>query len=472
MSENLRGCFAADRRRLAVTSEMLKEQTNRIFCRDERVEDNYSYRHSESSYTDIDGNGYDAILGNGVAEEMKALLESALHGGLSLVMTDVMMLLWQMTWADLRKKNELINKSDHLLKDRLEYKRMFENHLHENIQNQQLQNNETEHWAGLILQGMVKERSHTGGSEPLWLNELSPRWSVCSKCHTCNIFGHFDFLSVLGMWEMGPTMLNNQREARKNSGNQVVMTGLQPKVFAVGMQGQTLNPQTSEGVVPSLQPLCLCYKCTGAVRVFVSTEFNSLRVFDRSPNYDHVHPEECQVWSGVIIKKQFSTVKAEVVQVHQSWPYLKEAKILSHTAMLQRRVWDLFNAKMKSRNLCSMRETDLMDKTCKECNYTGGGQMDGISLRFISLLHPNNRHTGKGREDYFNFEDMLRACAIDFGKGLGYPFAISRVSSITFANHLRSSILGPELFKSRLRKFSNKQKDASHAVIRQKSYAA
>ncbi|GJT98240.1 putative reverse transcriptase domain-containing protein [Tanacetum coccineum] len=42
---------------------------------------------------------------------------------------------------------------------------------------------------------------------------------------------------------------------------------------------------------------------------------------------------------GAINKKQLSTVQAISCAVHQSWPYLREAKISSHTAMLQRRVW-------------------------------------------------------------------------------------------------------------------------------------
>ncbi|GJT88967.1 putative reverse transcriptase domain-containing protein [Tanacetum coccineum] len=55
------------------------------------------------------------------------------------------------------------------------------------------------------------------------------------------------------------------------------------------------------------------------------------------------------VWIGAIKQEAtFKLLKQKLVaKVHQSWPYLREAKISSHTAMLQRRVWALWLMKEK-----------------------------------------------------------------------------------------------------------------------------
>ncbi|GJS00771.1 hypothetical protein Tco_0317279 [Tanacetum coccineum] len=72
--------------------------------------------------------------------------------------------------------------------------------------------------------------------------------------------------------------------------------------------------------------------------------------------------------------------------VHQSWPYLKEAKILSHTAMLQRRGWHCVNAKRKGDCLC-ITPTEIHEK-----NYTthdlelGAKELNMRQRRWLKLL--------------------------------------------------------------------------------------
>ncbi|GKA61150.1 putative reverse transcriptase domain-containing protein [Tanacetum coccineum] len=54
-------------------------------------------------------------------------------------------------------------------------------------------------------------------------------------------------------------------------------------------------------------------------------------------------------------------------EVHQSWPYLKEAKILSHTAMLQRRVWAL--CKMQDEKVIAYASSQLKIHEKKYTTY-------------------------------------------------------------------------------------------------------
>ncbi|GJX72474.1 putative reverse transcriptase domain-containing protein [Tanacetum coccineum] len=124
----------------------------------------------------------------------------------------------------------------------------------------------------------------------------------------------------------------------------------------------------------------------------------------------------------------YSKILGRDLKVHQSLHYLKEAKISSHTATLQRRVWgsvvvanrkkermrntlrvralvmtisldlpkQIFNAKTEARKPENIKSEDVGGMLFE--NYTAyHPQTDGQSERTIQTL-----------------EDMLRACAIDF----------------------------------------------------------
>ncbi|GJU75805.1 putative reverse transcriptase domain-containing protein [Tanacetum coccineum] len=134
-------------------------------------------------------------------------------------------------------------------------------------------------------------------------------------------------------------------------------------------------------------------------------------------------------------------------------------------------IWVIVDRLTKSAIFTPMRETDPLDKLArlylKEV-VTRHGDTVSIHLRSVTRdSHPN--FWRQSERTIQTLEDMLRACAIDFGKGWHFRSEVSL--PVCWGLKLEKLILGPELIQETTEKIIQIKQRMQAAQDRQKSYA-
>ncbi|GJU69911.1 putative reverse transcriptase domain-containing protein [Tanacetum coccineum] len=160
-------------------------------------------------------------------------------------------------------------------------------------------------------------------------------------------------------------------------------------------------------------------------------------------------------------------------------------------------IWVIVDRLTKSAIFVPMRETDPMDKLARMylkevvtrhgiplsiiCNrdprfasnfWRSLQNALGTNLDMSTVCHP--QIDGQSERTIQTLEDMLRVCAIDFGKGWVNHLPLVEFSynnSYPTSKLENAQIHDPELIQRRLRKSSNQAKDASRFVIDKESSA-
>ncbi|GKC05947.1 putative reverse transcriptase domain-containing protein [Tanacetum coccineum] len=126
-------------------------------------------------------------------------------------------------------------------------------------------------------------------------------------------------------------------------------------------------------------------------------------------------------------------------------------------------IWVIVDRLTKSAIFTPMRETDPLDKLARMYlkEVVGHEAWDYPSHSHFTAYHPQT--DGQSERTIQTLEDMLRACAIDFGKVFVHLF----VAEVGREAH----ILGPELIQETTEKIIQIKQRMQAARDRQKSYA-
>ncbi|GJR15115.1 putative reverse transcriptase domain-containing protein [Tanacetum coccineum] len=120
-------------------------------------------------------------------------------------------------------------------------------------------------------------------------------------------------------------------------------------------------------------------------------------------------------------------------------------------------IWVIIDRLTKSAIFTPMRETDPLDKLARMSLQNALG----TNLDMSTAYHPQT--DGQSERTIQTLKDMLRACAIDFGK--------VSFTAVCWTDSWRSSILGQELIQETTEKIVQIKQRMQAARDRQKSYA-